>query len=57
MFENIKKLLSVGEKSGIPASQISVFQGGKDCIEAIKLDLGYEAFVEDMYNGKGQNLA
>ena len=29
----------------------------KDFIEAAKLDLGYEAFVEDMYNGEGNALA
>lgn len=29
----------------------------KDFIEAAKLDLGYEAFVEDMYNGEGKSLA
>ena len=29
----------------------------KDLIEAAKLDLGYEAFVEDMYNGEGNTLA
>ena len=29
----------------------------KDFIEAAKLDLGYEAFVEDMYNGEGNTLA
>ena len=29
----------------------------KDFIEAAKLDLGYEAFTEDMYNGEGKSLA
>lgn len=29
----------------------------KDFIEAAKLDLGYEAFREDMFNGEGQSLA
>ena len=29
----------------------------KDFIEAAKLDLGFEAFVEDMYNGEGNALA
>ncbi len=29
----------------------------KDFIEAAKLDLGFEAFVEDMYNGEGNTLA
>ena len=29
----------------------------KDCIEAIKLDLGFDAFVEDMWNYQGNTLA
>ena len=29
----------------------------KDCIEAIELDLGFEAFVSDMWNGNGNTLA
>ena len=29
----------------------------KDFIEAAKLDLGYGAFIEDMFNGEGQSLA
>ena len=29
----------------------------KDCIEALKLDLGFEAYVADMWNGKGNALA
>ena len=29
----------------------------KDCIEAVKLDLGFEAYVSDMWNGKGNALA
>ena len=29
----------------------------KDFIEAAKLDLGYEAFREDMFNGEGKSLA
>lgn len=29
----------------------------KDCIEAAKLDLGFEAFVEDMWNNRGNTLA
>ena len=32
-------------------------KGVDDYIEAAKLDLGYEAFVEDMYNGEGKSLA
>ena len=29
----------------------------KDIIEAAKLDLGYDAFTEDMYHGEASHLA
>ena len=64
MFDNIKYILdNLDNKNGISLYYAQhVLQTPnknlrKDLIEAAKLDLGFDAFTEDMYRGNANHLA